>query len=116
MKHVCIYVSTLEYKHLRTCITFLLDHKIQLATAKSYLLELERNLQEDQQLIALTISHINAHLHNALLACAAVKHYFKVPAFSGKKFIAPGKDVKRQWRFTKGNQTPGRKKRTNILQ
>ena len=98
------------------CITFLLDHGIQLATAKSYLLELERSLQEDQQLIAPNISHINAHLHNAILACIAAKHTFEVPAFSGKKFIALGKKVERQWRFTKRSQTPGRKKQTNILQ
>ena len=99
-----------------TCI-HISDHDVQLRTAKAFLVEIEKELLENSSVIGCHLSHINAHLHNALLACRAAKQTtHNIPSFSNRDFVAPGQKMEHQWRFSSTNKTPGRKRKANTLQ
>ena len=72
---------------------------------------------ENSSVIECHLSHINAHLHNALLACRTAKQTtHNIPSFSNRDFVAPGQKMEHQWRFSSTNKTPGRKRKGNTLQ
>lgn len=97
-------------------ITFL-GHDVQLRSAKALMAELDKELCENHELNAPYLSHINAYLQNAVLACrGATGETEEPPAFSNKKFVAAGKKSELQWRFSKSTGTPGRKRKGNTLQ
>ena len=70
----------------------LLDHEVQLRTTRAFLLELRRHVFESDSLIAPYLHHINAHLHNAVLACRAAQAMLSTesPSFSNKQHIPSG--------------------------
>lgn len=103
--NVAYYNDTLLY----------VDHEIQLATTKAYLLELERHVFHHGSLITPYLCQINAHLHNALLVCKAAQSDAESPSFTNKEHIPPRKNMEHQWRFTKTTKTPGRKRKGNCF-
>ena len=93
-------------------------YEVPLRTTRAFLLELEKHIFESASHIAPYLSYINAHLHNAVLACRAAQDRTSTesPSFSNKQHIPSGKKPKHQWRFTKTKKTPGRKRKGNTLQ
>ena len=94
-----------------------LGYRVQMKTAKAFLIDIEKELQENPSTIGRHINHINAHLHNALLACrAANQNAENIRPFSNREFVAPGRKMQHQWRFSATKKTPGRKRSVNIMQ
>lgn len=90
--------------HLVSLLAYisLLDLEIQLRTAKDFLVELDKKLQEDNEFLSPHLPHINSHLYNAVLACRAAEcEQERTPEFKNKQFVAPGKKSEQQWRFTR---------------
>ena len=100
------------------CACSLLDRAVHLRTTRAFLLELEKQVSENASLIATSLPHINALLHNAVLACktAVDKSSTLPPSFTNKQDIPPHKNSEHQWKFTKTNKTAGRKRKGNALQ
>ena len=116
MTFVILIIQVLDIVTECTCI-HISDHDVQLRTAKAFLVEIEKELLENSSVIGCHLSHINAHLHNALLACRAAKQTtHNIPSFSNRDFVAPGQKMEHQWRFSSTNKTPGRKRKANTLQ
>ena len=107
---VCIYAQITED-------LFLTGHDSQLRSAKALLVELNKELCDNHELSTPYLSHVNAHLQNAVLACrGAAGEIEEPPAFFNKAFVAPGKKSELQWRFSKSAGTPGQKRKGNTLQ
>ena len=69
-----------------------LGYRVQMKTAKAFLIDIEKELQENPSTIGRHINHINVHLHNALLACrAANQNAENIRPFSNREFVAPGR-------------------------
>ena len=69
------------------------DNKIQLATAKALVLDLEQHVLHQASLITPFLSQINSLLHNAVYiqACRAAKSSVEFPSFINKQHIPPQK-------------------------
>lgn len=92
------------------------DYEIQIRTTQAFLFELERHVLENASLIGPYLPHINAHLHNAVLACRAALSSTECPSFPKKYKIPSGKKTEHQWRFTTTIKKPGRKRKDSTLQ
>ena len=59
------------------------------------------------------LDHVNALLHNAVLACKAASNTDPCigESFQEKEHISPGQNMEHQWRFVKTTKSPGRKKK-----
>lgn len=86
-------------------------------TAKAFLIDIEKELQDNPSKLGRHMTHVNAHLHNALLACKTAKQTTEnIGSFSNREFVAPGQNMQHQWRFSATTKTPGRKRSVNIMQ
>ena len=85
---VCIYVQITED-------LFLIGHDSQLRSAKALLVELNKELCDNHELSTPYLSHVNAHLQNAVLACrGATGEIEEPPALSSKSAGTPGRKRK----------------------
>ena len=94
----------------------LLVHTVHLRTTRAFLLELKEQVDKNVTLIAPYLPYINSHLHNAVLACRAAQDKSSTPSssFTNKQHISSRKN-EHQWRLTKTNKTPGRKRKGATL-
>lgn len=90
------------------------DSAAKLKTFDSLILELQKRVPGDDPAI---LDHINALLHNAVLACKAadVTKAHTTESFESKDNIKPGQKMELQWRFTKTTKSPGRKKKGQVF-
>ena len=85
---ICIYVQITED-------LFLIGHDSQLRSAKALLVELNKELCDNHELSIPYLSHVNAHLQNAVLACrGATGEIEEPPALSSKSAGTPGQKRK----------------------
>ena len=80
---------------------YTVDHEVQVKTTRAYLQELERHIMENASCIAPYLPHINAHLHNAVLASRAAQSSIQPSSFTNKQHIPSGQKPVHQWRFKK---------------
>ena len=94
------------------------DHTVKLRTFAALKQELERFVTEENSLVWPYLDHINAHLHNAMLACKAAtsSHHLQVAStsFTPKEVVAHGKKMEQQWQFIKTTK-PSRCKKAGIV-
>ena len=58
--------------HVRYFVNFFpTDHEVQIRSTQTFMFELEQHVSENVSLIGPYLTLINAHLHNAVLACRA---------------------------------------------
>lgn len=82
-------------------------------TFNALILELQKRVNSDNPDI---LDHVNALLHNAVLACKTASTAVSCIGESSQKkeHINPGQNMEHQWRFVKTTKSPGRKKKGEV--
>ena len=70
---------------------FSTDHEVQIRSTQTFMFQLEQHVSENASLIGPYLTLINAHLHNAVVACQAALPSTECQPFLQKGKISSGK-------------------------
>ena len=114
--YLCCLVL-LSVNFLLLSLSIACEHHLQ--TAQNLLVQLQAMIGSGNSGLQHCLPHVNATLKKLVYTCDAASKMDTtgtITSFEDKEIFAPGKKMDLQPRFTATSNTPGHKKRKNVLQ